>query len=569
MLNIPASVKTLFKTDGTRKNFRVHFPNGEYSDITNDHVVVESVRFTESLCSQTVFKFGLAENSVIEFETVGAGNMYGMTIEASIEIDTTSLSAAEISTIQSGTWDGTLVLAADSDIGFGFFRVPLGTFRVESCPRNHGAMTHRQVTAYSVGLPNFPSPYEVFKWKALSSNPTNTYYSIDSVILANIGYYTPSIVSNYFSKTEITATGTGSGTRDYPYLLSGGILVFRYEYQTAKTKSLSANVNADTLFSVEIDDFDNSTAIAWLKTTLTGIGHAEMVDILVNATRDTNYPLFINAGYYKVTKDLPIALLSPEKNSLLVRCPTKVKLILSWTPTGSPEQVYNDTFTLSASNPFKLYKLSYLSPPLSLPCALKSTGQATAAGVTYYTYFGSYSLTELIVGWLEIRGVFGQTDRNGEFKTVTLDNSSPVSIITGNYGSVWWDEYDVAPVGTVKATFTNDVDGEGTFAIEIGDGGSVYDMSDNAVLKDAANMDEATVQTLLSGDFKTNVAKVGFTPAEMVMQGWPWIEAGDALEITAEDGTIVDTYALRVEMSGIQNLSSQITAPSGEITWEG
>lgn len=113
MLNVPNSIKALYQTDGVRKNFRVHFPNGEFSDITNSNVVQESVKFTESLCSQSTFKFGLAEASVLEFETVGVGNMFGMTIEASMEIDTSSLSAADISAIQADEGDGSLVLAAD------------------------------------------------------------------------------------------------------------------------------------------------------------------------------------------------------------------------------------------------------------------------------------------------------------------------------------------------------------------------------------------------------------------------------------------------------------------------
>ena len=142
MLNIPSSVKTLFQTDGIHKNFRVHFPNGEFGDITNDNVVQESVKFTESLCSQSTFKFGLAEASVLEFETVGIGNMYGMMIEASIEIDCSSLSAADKAAIAAGTWDGTW-----SDDVFG---IPLGTFRVNSCPRDHQSMAHRQVTAYTI-----------------------------------------------------------------------------------------------------------------------------------------------------------------------------------------------------------------------------------------------------------------------------------------------------------------------------------------------------------------------------------------------------------------------------------
>ena len=60
MLNIPDSVKALYKQDGVRKNFRAHFPGGELPDITNDNIVMESVKFTESICSQDVFKFGLA-----------------------------------------------------------------------------------------------------------------------------------------------------------------------------------------------------------------------------------------------------------------------------------------------------------------------------------------------------------------------------------------------------------------------------------------------------------------------------------------------------------------------------
>ena len=146
MLNIPNSVKNLFKTDGVYKNFRVHFPNGEMADITNENVVQESVKFTESLCSQSTFKFGLAEASVLEFETVGIGNMYGMTIEASVEIDCSSLSAGDKATIAAGTWDGTWDAVNE------VFAVPYGTFRVQSCPRDHQSMAHRKVTAYTINL---------------------------------------------------------------------------------------------------------------------------------------------------------------------------------------------------------------------------------------------------------------------------------------------------------------------------------------------------------------------------------------------------------------------------------
>ena len=155
MLNIPTAIKALYLTEGRpdiRKNFRVTFPNGEYPDINGDQILSESVKFTESIMSQSSFRFGLAEAPQIQFEVIGAGNMLGMTIDCFHEIETTSLSAADIAAIQAGTWDGELVLEADSDLGFGFFRIPLGEFFVDKCPRNHGAMTHRRVVAYGPDL---------------------------------------------------------------------------------------------------------------------------------------------------------------------------------------------------------------------------------------------------------------------------------------------------------------------------------------------------------------------------------------------------------------------------------
>ena len=109
MLNIPDSIKALYLADTDpyiRRNFRVHFPNGELPDINNDQIVSESMQLTESIMSQNTFKFGLAEAPQISFETVGVGNMMGLTIECSHEIETSSLTAAQISDIQADTWDG-------------------------------------------------------------------------------------------------------------------------------------------------------------------------------------------------------------------------------------------------------------------------------------------------------------------------------------------------------------------------------------------------------------------------------------------------------------------------------
>ena len=86
MLNIPIEIKNLFKMDGTRKNIRIHFPNGEREDITNENILKDSFSFSERLCSRDNFKFGLCEANTIEFECFDVENIKGCEIEASLEV---------------------------------------------------------------------------------------------------------------------------------------------------------------------------------------------------------------------------------------------------------------------------------------------------------------------------------------------------------------------------------------------------------------------------------------------------------------------------------------------------
>ena len=71
MINVPQEIKDILHQDTCPKNIRIHFPNGERTDICNDQIVMDSVSFKESLCSQNSFKFGLAESPIFECEVVG------------------------------------------------------------------------------------------------------------------------------------------------------------------------------------------------------------------------------------------------------------------------------------------------------------------------------------------------------------------------------------------------------------------------------------------------------------------------------------------------------------------
>ena len=555
MLTVPALIKSLFMYDGVRKNFRVHFPNGEFADITNENIVQESLKFTESLCSQSVFKFGLAEASVIEFETVGVGNMYGMTIEASIEIDTSSLSAANITTIQSNPGDGTLVLAADSDLGYGFYRVPLGKFRVEKCPRNHGAMTHRQVVAYSVDLiTDVISPCEAAKMRANRTAETMPYQSVDSLIYANIGWLNSKFVTDNFTKTTVTGSLQTSISDQVSYTIDGYTLTIGWTYSRHKYEIQASS--SDTFWCAEKQGFDSSDAAAWVKETLESLNLGEYYEKAYKAKLKSVFN-FIGGGIY-TSNNIPIRLVAPSSTDTMY-CPLYVSFQIWWNKTG---QSFSDAFTLYQGSPYKVSTLAYSTTPSAIGITFKPTGQHGS----YYTYVGAYSMKKLLPGWLELSGLFGSGHRGLGFKLFSLP-STYASIPRSAYSECWWDEYDVSPVGVVTATFVNGDAGEGTYNIEIGDGASVYEMKDNALLK-STSISLSDLTTLLSGDFATNAAKVNFTPCDLTMRGYPWIEAGDRIEVQNEDNIYFYSFALRIELSGIQHMQMLITAQGGEITGE-
>lgn len=124
MLDIPENIKRLFKDDFVKKDIRIHFPDGERQDIVTKDIygTGTSFCFTESVCSQNNLKFGLAEASMLEFDTVDVENIKGCRIEASYEV-------------------------TDPDSG-ALASVPLGIFTVNSCQKQND-MRRRKVVAYS------------------------------------------------------------------------------------------------------------------------------------------------------------------------------------------------------------------------------------------------------------------------------------------------------------------------------------------------------------------------------------------------------------------------------------
>lgn len=600
MLNVPEIVKALFKQDGIRKNFRVHFPGGELPDITNDNVVQESVRFTESLCSQDVLKFGLTEASVLEFETVGVANMYGMTIEAGIEIGLSSLSAAELAEIEAGSWDGVYVSESDTDLGFPFFRVPYGVFRVESCPRDHQAMTHRKVQAYAVSGGNYDiCPVERFKlFAALSNNPS---YNADvkKLIYANLGFRdTDAMYDAGYTLQKICDL---SETKNYISTVANSITVqvspvsdpSTYTTFTISIRMKQIHINGtttpapDELYNLDGSDYDPVTQGA-ISTLRSYFILRQVTNVTTGELRTfTNWEAFFNyyakggcayiidREYNGTVEESMYRLYSPSTTySKSIPCfyPTRgitvspsnsgyydvVLSFVSYIHASSGSMIINQQPDMS-----KVILNQWVDSEPDFTITLNAT--ATENGKS--SFLESYNLKKLINDRLEYYAQFGKVDRDGFLTTMRLSNANPVSIIPGNYSGFWWDEYDVLPIGTVNFSFKNSEadSNENIISYQFGDGDSVYEITDNGILNALSDATAETVESMLDETFIPYLGPITFTPIDLEMKGLPYLEAGDYLAVTAEDGTIANSFVMRHEISGVQILTAHIESTSGDI----
>lgn len=471
MLNIPQAVQDLFLSGTVHKNLRVHFPNGERADITNNQIVKESMKFNESLCSRDALKFGMSEASTIEFETVGVENVLGMTIEVGIEVDTSSLTAAQIRAIQYGDYDGILVLAADSDLGYGYYRVPLGVFVVTACPRSHGAMTHRRVIGYSAYyvMGDSLAPFNAWKLEQeYYSDGVNRFSIGTEFIFSNLYSNLPrQLVDKYFGylEPEVTAYSvhaldavfTGPARTYYDVRIwsaqQKSTLRARGCYHDGVTYTWDASSSESPLFQIIMTQAASARAALrssvenWYNQQLVNISEAYYIDEYgrhVSMTRDEFIDMFTDDLLPPVRVVIPTGSGSYAKDLTYYIRPTEddFSLILSGAGTYAQTRVYVPTlygihnehpappwtvwlYSVNGSRS-EHYERAFRNAPtggelrellprqnLSLSAAIKPTGSRKVSGRTLYSYVGGVNIGTLLDGVLEAWGYFGKVSRLG------------------------------------------------------------------------------------------------------------------------------------------------------------
>lgn len=602
MLNIPTTVKNLLAIDGTRKNFRAHFPNGEFPDITNENVVQESVRYSASICSQDSFKFGLVEASSLEFETVGVGNMYGMSIDCFFDVDVSTLTAADQSALAAWTGDGSYTNETDSDIGFPFFSVPLGRFLVKRCPRNHGAMTHRQVTAYTENFAGATQMNPIERNKIAQKTVETPVYrmAIKQFVAENLAYYDKNVLATlgYNSTVDVKVfsamfdSGNRGRTAAVLYDSSSaqiGSVIVDYNYKTAYTTANGSRGNTDqNLYGFSMGnhpglDIYNDIAqfietsgadlsingydsIADLMHDTVDIGILPRLQIGLGASLD----MYKRQSYYFTPGD-PAAdcfypfIFDDQASMAMLDIPYNVTV----------------SYTLNGTTTTETYApLSELSDDIKLFRYVDSAPTAYLGGTTldfaatlnfklfgneiFYSFINAYSFRKILASYCELLGMFCRPRPSGGYDLIALNKTVRAQITPDEYSELWWDEYDIDNIGTVFYTFTS---GSGTQTNEylISTGTSIYDMTDNYIIEHLTAATPAKIEALIRTTFKPRLAAINYTPIDLTMAAQLHLEPGDYIQLTAEDGTVIYSYIMRRELSGIQMLTDVISSVAGEI----
>lgn len=648
MLNIPDGVKSLFKADGIRKNFHVHFPNGETSDLNNENVIQESVKFTESLCSRQYFKFGLAEASQIEFVAVGIPNVLGAVIQCAIEIDCSSLGS---SWANEHPVDASLPFLEPQTCMVGtkmYYRIPYGEFVVDTCPRDHGAMFQRQITAYSDNSGTFGSrqsipgqlPYQHIKLSAIHWVIAQTLKKSDMTLISDQNWsdstgistevegmcseYGQSIV-DYFYGVHISRSSTR-------YLHRGDIYALTVDYKehdfdsygkalmTEAMNSFNAvysgflyrkvrriagwDPSGTTYETVYMQQFNRQIPAEaynlcfglypcyWLEIPYIREGYNEPYELMY-----ITKPVFLKPNEQfiidltDINKLIPVDqiqtpggyVMDPTLVGLTIRMPVVWAKdaywrfsdlsrcqVLGWNnaaPFGNRDVVIRSKISNDSGWKAYLKTITTDDYPLSVNLEVANTFEIDKGDPLfyYYTYSNAVSVSDLLEGTMEILGAFWKKTRTGEAVIFNIsENQTETAISSSEWEEFWWDENEVEPIGNVNVKSKDSNGNSIVTTYKIGTGGSVYSMEDNAVMNNT-DSPPSTVQNVLNTYFRPNASVVNFTPVDLTMKGLPYLEAGDKIELTADDGSVVDSFILEQTITGIQQLKTVVTSVNGEI----
>lgn len=589
MLTLTDEQINVIRNGYKRVQVTVSFPFDNTPDITNEQIVYESLSFNESVCSSDVFRFGNAEASTVSFETVGVGNILGKVIDVKLTYE---------------------YILPEDPTNVRTFDLPYGRFTVTSCPRNHENMAHRQVQATSRTsdtnaelMPQVEQDKLVIKHFNKNDYEPNVKYLMGSVNGITDEYTTTFVAdqdttlsqlskSDYLEIARVINPVTGTTTRYIAWL--------HYKLKYVRIENCLYTVTGEYDSAIEdfldsfIDGLANPVVNARNLETLKGITYLNIGD-------QVPYNIYKGHMWYRDFKPLqhcyPYMNLEPN-NSF-------------WIPFDVTAEIYKNTaggelMDSLTADPFPTFSISKHTTVDDFPLTLAinhTLETELSSGTPMYSFANAYTMSDIVTGYAELFAGFNRRNRDGTSSVVRLNNSSPYPLTASDVeGSAWWDEYDIADIGSIKYCWT---DGKGDHEGEYvwNPDGSVYDMTDNGLFKNiklriktvsaVSKMTNPTIYYVYSGNWyayngtefvqmgnyvtKSSIIEymldtffipytdIHFTPIDMNIRGLPFLQCGDAITFTAADGTVINSYILNHTFSGIQHITENIDTVQGEV----
>lgn len=577
MLNIPEEVKRLLKQDSVKKNFRVHFPNGEYDDITNGNLVAESVVLTESLCSGQNIKFGLCEASQLEFETIGVGNIKGCEIQAFIEVDISSLPSDIIATIDYMYLnDGTIA-----------YQIPYGVFTVDSCKRQND-MSKRKIIAYSKNIldkielssiekekeqfvVNRKSDYKVNLVKTLYSNInmisedmyTETSYSVNVYDDYLIGY--GAVIDAVYTNIEVKAGVLSIKTSDpesenlykitlnkvgnYNSVVESAVKVLK-EY-SINVPDANYQTYMDVFYKLYEPVYDGATVVNVREKIVPRENNNLIYPYIPGVTQTDLYGQII----------IPLEIYVRKRST---EDPNAVALIHEWK--------FATDFTVSRIEPTGLFADKTI------------TLKRNKVGVNKYATSEQLNLRKILESWTELQGKFAYNSRYGGVSLISIKEKfglypsedlypseelyprEPDDIVsTSLYSNVWYEEYTVQKYGRLLIPYINEENETEEFWYVFNeDNKNTYFFSENYLLS-LYSFTQDEIKEIIDTYFLPHIEYITYVPAEITMRGLPYLEVGDVVSVLTNSGYSFETIVWQRKLKGIQALTDSVTATGDEV----
>lgn len=548
MIIIPKEIQDKMLSDSVEYNIRLHFPNGERTDVCNNMIVEGSAKLTESLVSQDELKFGLCESPTFECETVGVGNITGCTFELFYEIICdANISGAEFRT----------------DLQSFVFAIKKGVFVVASAERQ-ADMQHRKIVAYGGGsAANWDLPlFERYKAKSYASYGYNCDIS--------------KVIQTLFYCEAESELELEEGYSQYDIITTDR----NYIGQISVLNKHNLKFTTEQIMKADFVEYDINAIVEKVKADIIENPYFETIkdEAIKELDKKREYKPIIysqNLPSFEAVKNEPYYFNITSRDTQYVYMTYKVPYAIKITfrELLSYKELYTKTYPIRDN--VKLYKCK--EQLASYPIEYTTKTLNDYINIDLRKYLENFAEFIGKIARVNNNNVLEFVDLKKQFYLLPNDDLMPseqlkplgvggTSIVKSQYSSLWYQEDYAKPYGAVYCAYkdTDNNDMELTVYLEGYDEDTdiseykIYDLSSNAIIQENGYT-VAQMQTILQ-NVAESISGVSYVPLKLQCVSVPFVETGDTLEVLTQANDSITTIVMKRTLSGESYITDEITS---------